>query len=68
MKNSDKALTTSEIKELYPKLPYSISDIGNLVRLELVEGYTSQRKTYVFLDSFKQLLEYRNKVLESKKY
>jgi hypothetical protein len=63
----DQFLTPTEIKKQFPNCPFSIYDLGRFVRCSLLKGSQKRDLTLVSVNSFKELIYFRNKILESEK-
>ena len=58
-------LSPSELLEKYPESPFTIENIGRLLRLKLIRGFYKGDVTQVSEQSFLNLVDYRNTVIES---
>jgi hypothetical protein len=60
-----KYLTPREIVDKYPEIPFSIDNIGRLVRMRLVKGFFRGKIVEISVDSLNDLIQYRNDVIQS---
>jgi hypothetical protein len=58
-------LRPSEIVEEFKNVPFNISELGILLKLKLVKGYHKNQKTEICVKSVFDLIEYRNKLIET---
>lgn len=64
---SENLYSPKQLLRKYPGAPFSESDLGRLLRLNLLEGFQSKRETLIEENSFLNLLEYMNKIIDLKK-
>lgn len=63
----DNLYTTKEIMKMFPQLSFTPQDLSKLIRNDLVIGVITKKDTLINLDSYRELVDYRNKILEKKK-
>lgn len=65
--NTKNLYTPKEICDKYPQLNFLPQDVGALLRIGVVTGKSSKRQTLIYLESFEELMQYRNKLIDKTK-